>query len=69
MKTLISAIRKGLWLCYLSKDIIFINGIANLKSFLESRVLELATSLNKILQFALHEKTAKHTREAKRRAL
>ena len=33
MKTLISATRKGLWLCYLLKNIISINEIANLKSF------------------------------------
>ena len=53
MKPWISGISKGLWLCYLSKDIIFNNGIANLKSFLESRALELATSLNKMLPSAL----------------
>jgi hypothetical protein len=53
MKPWISALSKGLWLCHLSKDIILSNGLANLISFFESRALELATSLNKMLPFAL----------------
>jgi hypothetical protein len=53
MKPWISVFSKGLWLYYLSKDIILNNGLANLRSFLESRALELATSLNKMLPFAL----------------
>ncbi|MBZ9687328.1 hypothetical protein G9F72_013430 [Clostridium estertheticum] len=53
MKPWISAISKALWLCYLSEEIILNDGLVNLISFLESKALELATSLNKMLPFAL----------------